>query len=708
MDTHQTAYIEEAREILTELETSLLELEERPDDMELIGRVFRALHTIKGSGAMFGFDEIATFTHHVETAFDLVRSGELTVSSDLINLTLAARDEIRKMLEDHGNRSEEDQQTADEILINIKHLTQGTKGEKAAPENTSKSGSPPPKPRAPLPEVKGKLATFRVSFKPTPEILLTGTNPILLLQELAELGECTIIIGNEAIPPLTEINPELCYVYWEVILTTRSGENAIKDVFIFVEDCSEIRIDLIDEDLDPDDDTQHKKLGEILVDRNVLSASELSNCLAKQKRIGEVLVEANLASNDAIDNALAEQNHLTKVRQKHKDHAETSTIRVEAGRLDNLVDLVGELVTLQARLSQKALRENDPDLISISEEADRLTAELRNNAMSIRMLPIGDTFSKFRRLVRDLSKGLGKQIVMTTEGEDTELDKTVIDKLNDPMVHLIRNCIDHGIEMPEEREAAGKPPQGTVHLKAFHSGANVYLQITDDGKGLDAEAIRAKAVEKNLLSADATPPESELFALIFAPGFSTAKTVSDVSGRGVGMDVVKRNIDALRGTIELESNKGTGTTVTLKLPLTLAIIDGLLVQIDTGFFVIPLTAVEECLELTRQEARLAQERNMISFRGEIFSYISLREMFGCKGEPPPLEKVVVVEVNGSRIGMGLDSVIGQHQTVIKSLSKVYQNITGLSGATILGDGTVALILDIPQLVHCAEIERRGG
>ncbi|MBU0479581.1 MAG: chemotaxis protein CheA [Proteobacteria bacterium] len=706
MDPHQTAYLEEAKELLVELETSLLELEDTPDDQELIGRVFRALHTIKGSGAMFGFDRIAEFTHQVETAFDLVRSGKIPVTSEMINLTLRARDEIKAMLEEAETGETTDPGSAEEIINAFIALTTG-----AAPP------APEPPPQLPpaenvrpgiiapdRPEIKGRLTTFRILFKPRREILQTGTNPILLLDELNALGECTIIVNNEKIPSLHTIDTEQCYVSWEILLTTDQGINSVRDVFIFVEDLSEIVIEVLEEDLDSLDDSQQKRLGEILIERREISAEALTACLDKQKRIGEVLIGEKLISNQAVANALAQQQHSSRVLKKQKELAETSTIRVEANRLDKLVNLVGELVTLQARLGQKAFRENDPDLISISEEADRLTSALRNNAMSIRMLPIGKTFSKFRRLVRDLSKNLGKEIILTTEGEETELDKTVIDKLNDPLVHLIRNCIDHGIELPEERMHAGKAGQGTIHLKAFHSGANVFLQITDDGKGLDCKAIHAKGVEKGIIQADTVLAEKELFALIFAPGFSTAKTVSDVSGRGVGMDVVKKNIDALRGTIEIESRQGSGTTVTLKLPLTLAIIDGLLVQIGKGFFVIPLSAVEECLEVTRTEANQALERSMLSSRGEILSYISLRRLFSCHDTPPPLEKIVVIEENGHRIGLGLDSVIGQHQTVIKGLSKVYQNVKGLSGATILGDGTMALILDIPQLAQCVKSE----
>ncbi len=362
-----------------------------------------------------------------------------------------------------------------------------------------------------------------------------------------------------------------------------------------------------------------------------------------RKRIGEILVEAKAIHQDKIEAALLEQEHLRNVRRQRQQKSSGSGIRVSSEKLDKLVDLVGEMVTVQARLNQKAGLEADSELTMIAEDVERLTEELRDNTMSIRMLPIGTLFSKFRRLVRDLSQELGKEIEMEVEGAETELDKTVIDKLNDPLVHLIRNCIDHGIELPEERKAKGKPQGGTVRLSAEHSGANVLISITDDGAGLDPEVLRRKAVEKGLIGAEASLSNEELYGMIFAAGFSTAQKVTDVSGRGVGMDVVRRSIESLGGSIEVSSKKAVGTTITLKLPLTLAIIDGLLVSIGEGFYVIPLAAVEECAEISRQDADLARQRSMMPFRGEMSSYLSLRQLFKINGQLPALEQVVTVK-----------------------------------------------------------------
>ena len=360
------------------------------------------------------------------------------------------------------------------------------------------------------------------------------------------------------------------------------------------------------------------------------------------------------------------------------------------------------MVTVQARLSQYAGRLVDEELRSVAEEVERLTAELRDNAMSTRMVPIGTLFGRFKRLVRDLSHELNKEMEMVLSGEDTELDKTVIERLNDPLVHLIRNSIDHGIESPEERKSAGKPAKGALMISAVHSGANVLIKIQDDGAGLNREAIRAKAIEKGLIPADADLSPKALNNLIFAPGFSTSKKVTGVSGRGVGMDVVKKNIESLKGSIEVESEKGAGTTITLKIPLTLAIIDGLLVSVDDGYFVIPVSTIEECVELTPMEIKRAKSKRMIIVRDVMVPYIRLRDRFELDGEHPEIEKIVIAKINSEAVGFVVDQVIGDHQTVIKSLGPVFKNVTDISGATILGDGSVALILDLQQIVRQTE------
>jgi two-component system chemotaxis sensor kinase CheA len=510
------------------------------------------------------------------------------------------------------------------------------------------------------------------------------------------------VANTGPIPLLNEFNPEACYIFWDIILTTAAGLDALRDVFIFVDDSCEIKIEVVDEEGQFIDDMGHKKLGEILIERGDIDPETLKKVLTSQKRLGEMLVDAGLVQPELVQSALLEQEHIRKVKEKRQKTEAVSSIRVAAGKLDLLVNLVGELVTVQARLSQTASSSHNSDLVLISEEIERLTEELRDNTMSIRMMPIGSTFSQFQRLVRDLSKDLQKEIVLTTEGEETELDKTVIDRLHDPLVHLIRNSIDHGIETPDVRRAAGKSIQGKVHLSALHSGANVLIRIEDDGKGLNPETIRNKAIEKGMITADAKLSEKEIFALIFAAGFSTAVSITNVSGRGVGMDVVKRTIDSLRGTIEVDSEVGKGTIVTLKLPLTLAIIDGLLVKTGGDYFVMPLSAVEECVELSGEDIQKAHGRHIANVRGEIVPYLRLREQFRVNGKPPDIEQIVITGVNGHRTGIVVDEVVGQHQTVIKSLGKFYKDVELISGATILGDGTLALILDLGKLTERAE------
>ena len=694
IDQHRQAFKDEAYELLTELESSLLELEENPTDIELIGRVFRAMHTIKGSGAMFGFDTIAAFTHEVETVFDQVRSGKLSVSQNLVDLSLAARDRIKAMLD--GDGVDPDTVASEALIAGFKALSGGG-------EVHGGNDSPGPADEPPAAETSGQV-TYRIRFKPFAGIFMTGTNPMSLLNELRGLGRTTVIAQMANLPVLSDLEPESCYLYWDIILTTNRGENAIRDVFIFVEDDCELTIDMIDDGGQLDVDEDYKKLGDILVERGELRAEDLEQLLSRHRRFGELAIDAGLLKPEQVESALVEQQHVREVRQERQVQESASSIRVPAEKLDVLVNLVGELVTVQARLTQLAQSTKQVDLLAISEEVERLTADLRDNALNIRMLPIGTTFSKFKRLVRDLSQELGKEIEMTTEGAETELDKTVIEKLNDPLVHLIRNSIDHGIEAPDKREQAGKPRQGTVHLTAVHSGDSVLITIKDDGGGLDREAIHAKAVEKGLIAATAELSDKEIFAQIFEPGFSTAKQVTSVSGRGVGMDVVKRAIEALRGTINIDSKKGVGTTITVKLPLTLAIIESLLVRIGKDSFMLPLSLVDECIELTREDVARAHGRNLARVRERLVPYIPLRERFGIAGEPPLIEQIVITEVNGQRVGFVVDQVVGEHQTVIKSLGRAYKSSQGISGATILGDGSVALILDIPQLVQSVEAE----
>ncbi len=644
IDQYKQAFQEEARELLVELEAALLELDRDRANLDVVGRAFRALHTIKGSGAMFGFDDVASFTHHLENAFDQLRKGTLGVSSDLIRLALGASDQIKAMLEEAAGRGAADQSRSEEILAAVGRLTHS---EPAGSEASESQAAPDAPADAPAPE--GLSRQWRVRFRPGPEVLANGTNPLLLLGELRELGALRVQLDTAALPPLAQIDAERCYLAWDMVLTTAAGRDAIRDIFIFIEEESELTIE-----------------------------AAAAESVAKQ---------APAAPQGAAPSGPAAR------------APGASSIRVSADKLDQLINVVGELVTVQARLSDASARLDDPEIQEVAEAVERLTGELRENSMSIRMLPLKTTFERFRRLVHDLGIELDKDVELAIQGADTELDKTVIDQLNDPLVHLIRNSMDHGIETRPARQAAGKPARATIQLSALHSGAHVLIRVTDDGRGLDVDAVRARALEQGLIDGAARLSEAEIFALILAPGFSTAREVTDVSGRGVGMDVVRRNVEALHGSIEIQSQPGRGLTVTLRLPLTLAIIDGLLVRVGDAHFVLPLANSLECVELTRQDVADAHGNHIANVRGEMIPYIRLRDYFQMEMARREREQIMVVETEYGHYGFVVDEVLGDHQTVIKNLGNAYRNVQVVSGATILGNGTVALILDPHRLVQ---------
>ncbi len=647
----------EADELFEQLEAVLLDMETDPCNDELVNTAFRAMHTIKGSGAMFGFEAVASFTHHMENAFDLVRKGQLPVTQALIELALDAKDHMRSLIEAPDKA---DMELGEAILTRLSAII-------GAKDHTEAKPKPPVAVAVPLPAKPKPAPThhkFRIRFRLAQEAMKLGTNPLPLLAELRGLGECAITAHLEDVPSLDDIDPSACYLRWTCELITDKPRDAIDDVFLFVIDDMELEVT---EAEDVVEDVPPEPLEPVQQKAPQQPAKSPSSPPEKVER------------------------------------REEPGIRVQAERLDALIDQVGELVIAQARLRQFANSFNDPHLKSLVEEIERLSSELRDTTMGIRMVPIGALFTRFRRLVRDLSRDLGKEIGLTTSGEETELDKTVIERLHDPLIHLIRNSLDHGIGMPDEREAGGKPRQGTIHLSASHSGPQVLISITDDGRGMDPARIRAKAEETGLIAPGAELSNNELFHLIFEPGFSTASTVTNVSGRGVGMDVVKRTIDSLRGSIDIESVMGKGTTMTLRLPLTLAIIDGLLVRIGHGRYVIPLSAVEECVELTTQEDCRTHGRDFLDIRDEVVPFLRLKSLFNVTGPENHYPKVVIVSTSQGRVGFAVDQIIGDHQTVIKSLSKIHSNVKIFSGATILGDGSVALILDVPRLIDFGQV-----
>ncbi len=696
----EDTFREEADELLIDLEAAMLELEEQPDDSDCVDRAFRTMHTIKGSGSMFGFDKLAAFTHHLENAFDLVRNGDLKISKELISISLDSGDHIRSLLEDKDSNEDLDH-GSEELLARLKSLVPAADN---ISNNTEAENNDGPCVRA---DSKNITQTYRVRINPGEDAFANGMDVLPILREIRALGPCHITTIACDLPPLKEADPEKCYLTWDLILTTDHGINALNDVFIFVEDDWAIDIKVVDQSGHWSDTPEDRPLGEILIDKGDATKEQVALAQAQQKKIGEILTDNENISPEKIKSALEEQQIIRNQHKKRKASQCVSNVKVPAEKLDILMDLVGELVIAQARLNQSSNQLRNPALFAIAEDIERLTTELRDNTLGLRMLSIGTTFARFRRLVRDLSNDLGKKIELVTEGAETELDKTVIDRLGDPLVHLIRNCIDHGIEMPEQRTAAGKPAKGTVVISAVHRESHVVITIKDDGAGLDAEAIRNKAIERGVLTEDSTPTNQELYNLIFDAGFSTAKTVSNVSGRGVGMDVVKRSIEELRGTVCINSEPGKGSTVTIELPLTLAIIEGLLVQVEHEQYVIPLSQVDECIELTAEQVRNANGNQLIEVRGELVPYLRLRECFNNNKDVLEIEQIVVIRSGETRFGFTVDEVIGQHQTVIKGLGKMYEGIKGLAGATILGDGNVALILDTNVLIQDASISQNA-
>lgn len=711
LDQINEVFFEEANELLESLEGYLLSLEENPTDKEIISAVFRIMHTIKGSSGMFGFDAISGFTHEVESAFDTVRNGVAPVTPELIKLTLQSRDHILNML--GGNISEDESarliEEFKQLMAPYKNaskegpVVEAPKAAPASEKNAEKDNSVPIK-KTTIASQKAQtdtapLTTWRISFTPSPSILCNGTRPSLMIKELTEMGDSTVILFTKNIPVLSQIEPTTCYLAWDIIVTTSQSQQDIQDVFIFLDETSIIKIDSIN----VSDDVTHK-LGEILVNRKHISQEVLEDFLSERKPIGQQLVDKNLISSESLHSALAEQEHIKHV-SKQKENAQTNTpqsttqqsIRVSSDKLDQLIDLVGELVTFNARLGQHAQMANNPTLLMLSEQSERLIIALRNNAMDMRMLPIGTIFTRFRRLVHDLSADMHKNIELVTEGAETELDKTVIEKLNDPLIHMIRNSVDHGIETREERIAKGKNPQGTVKLIAQHAGAFVLIIISDDGAGLNKDKIYKKAIDKGLVAPGTDVSDNDIYNMIFLPGFSTADKVSSISGRGVGMDVVKKDITALNGTVSIESRPGEGTDFILKIPLTLAIIEGMLVQIGSNTFVIPLSNIQECMEFKPEHGDDGKVCSHITARGEFLPYINLREWFEITDPMPASQQVVIVNDQDSSLGLVVDKVIGNNQTVIKPLGDLYKNVEGLSGATVLGDGSVALILDVFKL-----------
>ncbi len=713
-------FITESRELLQDMEDALLILENSPDDQDTINSLFRSAHTIKGASGILGLDEIERFTHVVESLLSRVRENEIKITGEIIEVLLECRDHISGLVEtasSEGGVPKKAVKRGAELIEKLNAHLGAAPGGKAAAKAEQAPFEPP------ACDSTGAVAStdaWHISLRFGPDALRAGMDPASFIGYLPKLGEIVSLITiTESIPPADEMDPESCYLGFEIDFMSDFDKKSIEDVFEFVrEDCdiyilpphSRIQsyvelIEALPEDV--------VLLGEILIRGGALTHTELQEALALQNahavkdgaadgaqtlRIGEIMVGQGMVHPEVVDAALEKQKKTQVVRSR-----ESNTIRIDAGKLDDLVDLVGELVISTAAIGQHAQRIEDAPLTESSSIMMRLVEELRDSTMKARMVPIGDTFSRFNRMVRDMSRDIGKEIDLVISGGETELDKTVVERINDPLIHLVRNAADHGLEDPEVRRVKGKPERGKIRLNALHDAGCIVIEVSDDGKGLNRERILEKAVSAGLAAPGQPLSDREIYNLVFEPGFSTAEKVTKLSGRGVGMDVVRKNIESLRGTVEIESREGEGTTVRIRLPLTLAIIDGFMVGIGDSCYVIPLDMVVECVELPASEKR-DKKQSCINLRGEALPYIRMSHFFNKQASPGRFENIVIVQYAGHKVGLVVDELFGEVQTVIKSLGKVYRDVRGISGATILGNGKVALIIDVPRLIQSVESE----
>jgi two-component system chemotaxis sensor kinase CheA len=708
LDDALTTFVAESRELLQQMEEALLRIEQMSGDADTINAIFRAAHTIKGSAGLFGLDDIVSFTHVTESVLDKVRGDELQIDADLGEVLLQACDHIGLLVAYVAKESEfDDDMRADGERLRTRLEAYLGIGMRTAPAPVA---AVPPQDNIAV-EGGSVVGTdnWHLSLRFSSDVLRNGLDPLSFIRYLATLGRIAHIVTlTDAVPPLEDMDPEACYLGFEVSFCSDADKAAIEAVFEFVREDSRIRIlpprSKLSEYLQfiREMPEQEMLLGEILVQCGTLTETELRQALRSQelsddhppRPIGEVLISQQMVCPTVVEAALQKQK-----KAKESKSSDSSLIRVDAERLDRLINMIGELIIAGAGVNLIARAAGHTELLEASSTMARLVEEVRASALNLRMVQIGSTFSRFQRVVHDVSKELGKDIALVISGAETELDKTVVEKIGDPLLHLVRNAMDHGIEPADVRIARGKPARGTLHLNAYHDSGSIVIEVSDDGGGLNRERILAKAIARGMVSAEDNLSDKDVWNLVFEPGFSTADQVSNLSGRGVGMDVVRRNIVALRGSIDLDSVEGQGTTVSIRLPLTLAIIDGFQVGVGKASFVIPLDLVVECLELSEEDRRAAGDRHYISLRGQVLPYLNLRELFGVEGDRTRRENLVVVQYGGMRIGLVVDFLMGEIQTVIKPLGRIFSQVNGIGGSTILGNGEVALILDVPALMR---------
>lgn len=654
LDAFRAIFFEEADEHLVTFESGLLQLETSPNDGEVIGQIFRSAHSIKGASGTFGLNDVMTFTHALETVLDRLRSKELAYRSDVAKVLLSSVDVLRALL-DAARSGTAAPATAVELRVALERLLT------------------PQEPAEPARRI------VDVRFVPKPEFMSRGMDPLATLRDLITLGEVkTREIDASRVPELALLEPEACYLAFRVVLSTAATDAELREVFEFVDDLCVF-------ELRPGASP---------------AGSPAVGAPASPEASGEALPASALEVPEHAAAAVA-----APAAAQVAAHAPPATIRVATEKVDRLLDLVGEIVIAQAMIAE-ATRSQEKDATSRLNDAlqamNRHTRELQERVMSIRMVPIDSVFRRLPRMVRDVAESVGKKVKLVIEGETTEIDKSMVEQLADPLTHLVRNAIDHGLESADERGKTGKPDEGSVFLRAFHQGGNIVIEVADDGRGLSTDAIRSKAERLGLIGADAALTDEQLHEFIFHAGFSTAAKVSDVSGRGVGMDVVKRNIEALNGSLSLTTERGRGTCVRLRLPLTLAILDGLAVRVGSQTLVVPLLTVVEAFRPTRLQIRnVVGAGEVLDVRGRCVPIVRLHEIVGASDAQcdPTLALVCVVEANGINAALLVDEVLGQGQFVVKSLEANFRRVDCIMGATILGDGRVAMIVDVPTLAR---------
>lgn len=695
-------FLLEAREQLEAMENGLMRAEDGGCDEECVNAIFRAAHTIKGSGGMFGLEPIVRFTHVMESVLDRVRIGEQALTPELSEVLLKCCDQLGLLVEETVAGRE---LAADAVALGAALIARLEVYLDQAPQPVIAIAAPLTVLAAAGEGTPACTDNWHISLRFGSDVLQNGLDPLSFLRYLSTRGEIVSLTTlDDSLPALAEFQPEDCYLGFELSFRSEESKAEIEAAFEFVSNDATIHILPPRSSIEryvtmiaalPESDL---RLGRILVDCGTLTEHELAQTLKDQQAVpetqrpalGEMLVSAQRVQPEVVAAALEKQRSVPAAPPPK------ASIRVDAEKLDQLINLVGELVIAGAGTSLTAQGGDTAAMLEAASTMNRLIEEVRDNALNLRMVQIGDTFNRFQRVVRDVAKQLGKDIHLVIDGAETELDKTVVEKIGDPLMHLVRNSMDHGIETAVVRTAAGKPAQGTLRLNAFHDAGSVVIEVSDDGGGLPREKILNKAVERGIVATGQSLSDREIYTLIFEPGFSTAEQVSDLSGRGVGMDVVRRNIEALRGAIEIDSIPGQGTTIRIRLPLTLAIIDGFLVGIGESSYVIPLDLMEECVELPPGQ----RGANHINLRGQLLPFLRLRQLFELPAASlDTREQIVIVQFGQSRAGLVVDALHGEFQTVIKPLGAMFNDLSGISGSTILGSGEVALILDVPNLIH---------